>query len=109
MTTLLPDAVAAYFAAKNKQDIDAMLATFAPDASVRDEGQDMRGAEQIRTWMEKTTAKYRVSVEIRETQFDGNQLNVVGLVSGNFPGSPAILRYVFTLRDGAIVHLEIGA
>ncbi|WP_246729989.1 hypothetical protein [Rhizobium ruizarguesonis] len=34
---------------------------------------------------------------------------VSALVSGNFPGSPAILRYHFTLGDRSIIRLEIGA
>ena len=33
---------------------------------------------------------------------------VTGRVSGNFPGSPVDLRYVFTLEDGKIARLEIS-
>lgn len=109
MTTLLPDAVAAYFTAKNQHDIDAMLAPFADDATVRDEGQDLRGSAEIRGWMERTTAKYRVSVAVQDVQVHGERATVAGLVSGDFPGSPAILHYRFTLGDGEIVSLEIGA
>jgi hypothetical protein len=39
---------------------------------------------------------------------DGERFIVTGHVTGNFPGSPIDLRYVFTLRDGAIVRLEIA-
>lgn len=109
MTTPLPGALAAYFDAKNRHDIDAMLASFAAHATVRDEGEDLQGYADIRAWMEKTTAKYRVTVEVRSTETIGEQITVAALVSGHFPGSPAVLHYHFTLASDAIVRLEIGA
>ncbi len=57
-------ALAAHFAAKNRHDIDAMLLPFSDDATVRDEGEAMRGSVEIRIWMEETTRKYRVNAEV---------------------------------------------
>ena len=104
----LPAALAAYFAAKNRHDIDAMLLPFSDDATVRDEGEEMRGPVEIRIWMEETTRKYRVTAEVRGFDTDGETYRVAARVSGSFPGSPAVLHYQFGLTDDRISHLEIG-
>src|SRR5712671_5644559 len=98
MTAQLPQALAQYFAAKNSYDIDA---------SVRDEGQEYRGRAAIRAWIEHATRKYRVTVEVKDVARDGGRDIVSGVVSGDFPGSPAALRYAFTLAGTKITRLEI--
>lgn len=108
MTQPLPTPLADYFAAANRHDIAAMLAPFAPDARVKDEGQTHIGTEAIRRWLEHTTAKYGVTVDVLETAAEADTLAVTGLVSGNFPGSPANLTYRFTLSGDRIASLAIG-
>lgn len=98
-----------YFSAKNRQDTAAMLECFAEDAIIVDEAHERRGRESIRQWMEDSTRKYRVSVEpLDAVERDGGTV-VTGLVSGDFPGSPAKLRYAFALSGGRIARLEITA
>ncbi len=109
MTANLPQPLTDYFAAKNRHDIDAMLAPFSVDATVRDEGETHRGSIAIRDWMEATTNKYRVTVEVADATVNGDAWRIAGIVSGNFPGSPATLHYNFTLSDDRITRLEIGA
>jgi ketosteroid isomerase-like protein len=109
MTVRLPQPLTDYFAAKNKHNIDAMLAPFSPDAIVRDEGETHRGSAAIRNWMDATTRKYRVTVEVAEATQDGDAWRVAGIVSGNFPGSPATLHYSFAVDGERITRLEIGA
>lgn len=109
MTTDLPPALARYFAAKNLHDIDGMIEQFHPDASVRDEGRTHEGTAAIRSWVEATTRKYRVTVDVVDARPDGDAWTVSGLVSGDFPGSPAMLRYRFEMADGLVAGLEIGA
>ena len=109
MTVKLPQPLTDYFAAKNRHDVDAMLIPFASDATVKDEGETCRGSAAIRGWMEATTSKYRVTVEVADATANGDAWRVAGLVSGNFPGSPATLHYNFTLADQGITRLEIGA
>jgi uncharacterized protein (TIGR02246 family) len=108
MSNPLPPPLAAYYEAKNRHDTDAMLAPFAEDAVVRDEGQEHRGRAAIRTWMEHTTRKYRVTVDVRQVEPIDGRLIVSGLVSGDFPGSPAMLRYAFTLSGLEIARLEVA-
>lgn len=108
MTLSLPEKVAAYFAAVNRRDIDGMLACFAGDAAIRDEGEDMSGHGEIRAWIEKTTEKYGITAEVEGIEPRGDALKVAARVSGTFPGSPILLNYDFALRAGEIIRLEIG-
>ena len=107
LTTPLPQPLAAYFAATNKHDIDGMLAPFDEDASVKDESQTHYGRPAIRLWMEDTTRKYRVTIEVKSVTDEKGEIVVSGFVSGDFPGSPALLRYAFTLSGQKITRLEI--
>jgi len=109
MSQELPGPIADYFAAKNRHDIDAMLAGFAQDAIVKDEGETHRGHDAIRVWMEDTTRRYRVTVMPSVKTGAGEVWVIAGLVSGNFPGSPATLHYRFRLAGGRIAALGIGA
>ena len=108
MSATLPEPLSVYFGAKNRHDIDAMLAPFSADAVVKDEGRERVGLAAIREWMEETTRKYRDTVEVTDVAEADGRTIVTGLVSGTFPGSPAQLRFAFTLEDGKIVRLEIG-
>jgi ketosteroid isomerase-like protein len=109
MTISLPEKLAAYFAAVNRRDVDDMLEQFVEDALVHDEGEDMHGHAAIRGWMEKTTEKYGITVEIQGVDAVGGVLRVSARIAGTFPGSPIVLHYDFTLgADGRIANLEIG-
>lgn len=108
MATSLPAPLSAYFAAANDHDIDAMLAPFAEEAVVEDEGRLRRGRAAIRQWMDETTRKYGVTVEVLDVAQTESKTVVTGLVSGNFPGSPARLHYAFAIDGEKIARLEIG-
>lgn len=108
MTNDLPQPIAAYFSAKNRHDIDAMLAPFAGDAAVKDEGRTITGHAAIRDWIESTTRKYAVTVTPDQITHEPPRTTVRALVAGNFPGSPAHLTYRFVLAGQAITGLEIG-
>lgn len=102
-------ALDSYFEAKNRKDIDAALIPFAEDAVVRDESRTHRGRAAIRAWMEETTARYEDTAEPTGVKVENGRLKVAALVSGNFPGSPATLHFVFRLDGDCISHLEMGA
>src|ERR1700682_2228846 len=103
----LPKPLAAYLAASNTHNIDAMLAGFSDGAIVRDEGQERRGLAAIREGMEETVRKYQFKVAVKGLTEVTGQLVVTGRVSGTFPGSPVDLRYFFTLDANKIERLEI--
>src|SRR5712672_3658784 len=102
--TTLTGPVANYIAAANTQDIEALTAIFSEDAVVRDEGQNRQGVAAIRQWAVEVSKKYRPTVEALDVaQADGKTI-LSGRVSGDFPGSPIDLRYVFTLVGGKIAR-----
>jgi hypothetical protein len=108
MNTALPNILGRYFEAQNAHDIEAMVACFAPDAAVRDEGHDIIGTDAIRAWKIQTGAKYRIKAEPIESHIEADRTIVVVRVSGTFAGSPANLTYRFGLSaDGRIGALEV--
>ena len=108
MTISVPAQITAYFAASNTQDIDAAVAAFAEAATVVDEGRTYIGRPAIRAWLETVFAKYGVTAVVSEHVVLGDGHRVGALVSGNFPGSPAMLHYEFVLEGEGIVRLAIG-
>lgn len=108
MTYELPPLLKSYVDAVNKHDVDAMLVAFSETATVRDEGKTYTGHADIRAWMAETTRKYRVMVEVSDVARTGDTFKIAMLVSGNFPGSPATLHYVFELGDGLIAGMAVS-
>jgi SnoaL-like protein len=106
VSTKLSKPLTTYFAGHKNHDVDAMIGPFAEGAIVKDEGQERRGLTAVRAWMEKTTAKSSVIAVSNVAETDANT-TVTGRVSGNFPVSPAELRFIFTLDQGKITRLEI--
>jgi hypothetical protein len=104
----LPNILVRYFNAQNAHDIDAMVACFASDAAVRDEGEEIVGTNAIRAWKVETSAKYRITAEPIRCVVEGGHTTVVVKVSGTFPGSPTNLAYRFSFSgDGRIGKLEV--
>lgn len=108
MTSDLPAILDHYFRAQNAHDIEAIVACFAPDAVVRDEGRDIVGSSAIRAWKVETSRKYRVTVRPLDCRVDDDHAVVVANVAGTFTGSPLHLTYRFGFSDdGQIGALEI--
>ena len=104
----LPPPVTLFFAARNARDFDTAVTAFSPSATVADEGGVHRGHDAIRAWMKATVEKYDDTAEVLGATRDGGATVVSARVSGTFPGSPAALRFAFTIGDEGIARLEIG-
>jgi hypothetical protein len=107
-TMELAGPVASYVAAANAQDIEAMVATFNENAVVRDEGKERHGIAAVRQWAVEVSNKYHPTVEPLDVAQTEDRTILSGRVSGDFPGSPIDLRYVFTLAGEKIECLEIS-
>jgi SnoaL-like domain len=95
------------FMSSDAHDADALAECFASDATVRDEGRTREGLADIAAWRRETTDKYHHSVEpVAVAERDG-KIIVATKVSGDFPGSPITLDFVFQLEHGKISSLEI--
>jgi hypothetical protein len=105
----LPTALRTFFAADGDSSGAAPLGAFAPDAVVRDEGKTHTGHTAIEAWWTAAKAAYHHTAEPLETADEGDRTRVRARVSGDFPGSPAILTFAFRTEGGLITHLEIGA
>jgi hypothetical protein len=107
MTVLkLPEPIAAYFAAE-KRDGAAVARCFTKRAVVKDEGQTHSGPAEIAVWKRDASAKYAYTSEPLAMQKKDGGYVVTGRLTGNFPGSPRDLQFVFHLRRGKIAFLEI--
>ena len=106
--TTVAEPIANYIAAANAQDIDAVAASFNESAVVRDERQSRHGIAAIRQWATEVGRKYSPTVEVLEVEQAADKTSLTARVSGDFPGSPIDLRYVFTLTGGKIECLEIS-
>lgn len=107
-TITLPEVLARYFEASNAHDIDSMVACFAEDARVRDEGETFSGIAAIRRWKEKVTVKYNTTSDVlRHERKEGAHL-VTAKVAGTFPGSPIELTFRFSLNAEHIAAMEMA-
>jgi ketosteroid isomerase-like protein len=103
----LPKPIALYVAAENRGDAEALAQCFAEDAVVRDERQTIEGLAAIKKWKAETKKKYQHTIEpLACTQKDGKTV-VTNRLTGNFPGSPIELEFVFTLDGDKIASLDI--
>jgi uncharacterized protein (TIGR02246 family) len=104
----LPDPIAAYFAAEQANDAEAVARCFAEDGTVHDEKALRTGRAAIAAWMQAAKAQYAQRSEPVSLRADGGWHVVSARVSGNFPGSPAMIDHAFRLAGGTIRSLEIG-
>ena len=108
MDTQLPPAIAAYVDANARLDADGMLAAFAPDAVVLDDGGRHEGRESLRSWIRSATVDSRAVFSPDAWREEDGRIVVDGLTTGEFPGSPIRFTFRFALDGGAITALEIA-
>ena len=107
MINNLPRPIALYIAAENSGDAEALAKCFAENAMVRDENQTIEGLDAIRKWKAETKKKYQHTIEpLAVAEWDGKTV-VTNRLTGNFPGSPIELEFVFMLDRDKITSLEI--
>ena len=107
MSAEAPKAVVTYLQAKFDQDLDRIVAAFADDAVVHDEGNDHVGADAIRTWATGVSTAFEMTRTVLGTRVLGAATLVDVQVAGNFPGSPVDLHHHFTVSDERITALTI--
>lgn len=103
----LPRPIAIYIAAENRGDTEALGQCFAEQAVVRDEGQTIEGLAAIKQWKTETKRKYQHTVEPLALAQQDDKSIVTSRLTGNFPGSPIELRFIFKLEGGMVASLEI--
>lgn len=107
MDVNLPVPIAIYFAAENQGHSEIMAQCFAENAVVRDEGQTIEGLAAVMRWTTETKKKYQHTIEPLAVVQRDEKIIVSSRLTGNFPGSPIELEFVFTLGGDKIASLEI--
>jgi ketosteroid isomerase-like protein len=107
MTIKLPRIVNDYVSASNAHDVKSVVACFADNALVHDEGKDFRGKKMIEDWITKTIEKYKFQFKPISIKDDNAGVVVNVEVSGTFDGSPIALDYHFTIEGDKILSLAI--
>ncbi|HEX6705146.1 MAG TPA: nuclear transport factor 2 family protein [Albitalea sp.] len=102
----LPEPITAYFDA-DQRDGEAVARCFTERAIVEDEGRSHSGHAAIKAWKAAASRKYSYTCEpLAHEQKEGRTI-VKTRLTGDFPGSPVDLQFVFRLERGKIDHLEI--
>ena len=107
MSVDLPTPIAIYIAAENRGDVEALAQCFSEDAVVRDEDRTIEGLAAIKQWKAETRKKYQHTIEPLASAQQDSKIIVTNRLTGNFPGSPIELEFVFTLDGNKIASLEI--
>ena len=100
----LPAAVRAYLAAP----ADAVLRSFASDATVTDEGQTFSGTQEILAWRQRVSTEWTLTSKVTGVRSEGEDWIVATHVEGDFPGGVADLEQRFTVRDDVVTRLIIA-
>jgi len=103
----LPKPIALYVAAENTGDANLFDQCFADGAAVRDENEMHKGLAEIKKWKAETRKKYQHTVDPLSLSEKDGRFIVTNRLTGNFPGSPIELEFVFTLDGDKIASLEI--
>ena len=104
-----PEVVRRYFEHDADRDIAAIVALFAEDAIVVDEGQTRHGTVEIEAWQTGPASAYTYTTEVLESEpRTANRYVVTGRLTGNFPGGTADLRWDFTVVGDRISRLVVA-
>ena len=111
ITNALPKVVADHIAACNAHDLDAWMATFAPDAMVNDIRREFIGAEAIRGFAAKEIFGDNVTMAVHRAWDRQGDVTVHAKVDGTYDKTglpdPLILSFYFSLRGDQITQLII--
>lgn len=105
----LPAPVRTFFDADKGAPDTAPIGAFASVAVVEDEGRTHVDPAAIDAWWRAAKKQYRHMAEPCEICEEQDRTLVRAKVTGQFPGSPALLTFAFRLVEGRIADLRIGA
>jgi hypothetical protein len=105
----LPPPIAAYVAANARLDVDDMLAPFADDAVLRDNGAVFQGHAELRRLFEEAVVAVKAIFTPDAMRREDGLVVVEGPAHGDFKGSPIRFTYRFALENDLIQAVEITA
>jgi len=109
MPLQMPEPLTRYFEHDALRDVEAIVAVFADDATVTDEGETRHGIAEIRAWQLGPASTYTYRTELHDTeQLGPDRYLATGRLTGNFPGGTADLTWDFTIAGNKISRLVIA-
>jgi len=105
----LPKPIEIYMHSLNANDNSVIGVCVAQDAHVHDIGENnhFNGLEAIKKWRRKSNDEFKLKSEVTEMEDKHGIIIVTSLTRGNFPGSPQLFYYFFTLANELISNIEI--
>lgn len=100
----LPKVIDDLLKAQDTYDSIAYSSCFSEAAVVFDEGKKHKGRIEIESWIAKANEEYKTVM--KPLLYDETKSILAAEISGNFPGSPIILKYHFEIVDGLIQSLK---
>ncbi len=85
--------LANFVKANNDRNIDSVTACYSKDAVVYDDGQIMRGTDEIRQWIAGLFQKFQYVVTTTSVRGATNGAILTATIIGNFPGGHVSLDY----------------
>lgn len=101
----LPKVITDLVEKQNRFDSAGYARCFSETAVVFDEGKTHTGRKEIEQWIKKANNDYQAIM--KPLAYSENEEILKAEVSGNFPGSPIVMSYDLTLKDGLIQSLKI--
>lgn len=101
----LPKVITDLVKAQDNFDSNAYANCFTETAVVFDEGKTYKGKAAIQNWIEKANQAYQITM--KPIEYSETKQELTADISGNFPGSPALLTYHFEFKDELIENLKI--
>jgi hypothetical protein len=105
-TMYLPNIITALIKAQDSFDSLAYANCFSETAIVVDEGNTYKGRTEIMNWIDRANQQYRA--KMKPIEFSETENTLKAEISGDFPGSPAVLSYHFSFTDALIQSLKIS-
>jgi ketosteroid isomerase-like protein len=103
----LPKVITELLMAQNNFDSVAYANCFSDTAVVFDEGNTHKGKAEIQAWIADANARYQAVTKPVGYEEDGNRAVLTAETSGNFPGSPIVLKYNLETENDLIQSLKI--
>jgi ketosteroid isomerase-like protein len=111
VTKKLPKVVADHVAACNAHDVEAWMATFAPDAMLNDIQREFLGTKAIHGFALAEIFGTNVTMDIQQAWDRHGNITLHARIDGTYEKTglpdPLILTFYFTLRDSLITQLII--
>ena len=108
MTTIPAGPASDFVEATNRHDADALLAVFAPQATVIDDGSTYTGSDEIRQWIREHQIAPRITLDpIAYDEVGGGRVQLTASADGDFPGGPLPFVFHFTVGAGRVTALDV--